>query len=195
MARSQIDKISEELQDDSGAVLFSIVQGEQFEFPVTLSFVQNASIGYTYECAIIEGLNIVGQTVPPVVAKPGGVNEQLTVFVPLWRSTWNGSSSYSRDDLVEYSGLYYIRNTGAYVVDATSPNLSSSWTVYTPNTVYIRFPDTLSFNWEVSPNTNSNIYGFIELRVTEPGGTRYTRTWKPMRGLIEFLYSPTKLVN
>lgn len=195
MARSQIENIQESLQSDSGAVLFSIVQGEQFEYPVTLSFIQNASLGYNFECAIIEGLNVANQETPPIVARPGGVSEQLTVFVPPWKSAWSAPAAYSRDDLVMYLDEVYIRTVGSYVVDSTPPNATTAWSLYTPDKVFIRFPEGLSNNWNVQPSTKSNVYGFIELRVTEPGGTRYTRTWKPLRGLIEFLYSPTKLVT
>ena len=122
MARSQIERIEEQLQSDSGAVLFSIVQGEQFEYPVTLSFIQNASLGYDFECAVIEGLNVDNQEAPPITARPGGVSNQLTVFVPPWKSGWSAVAAHSSDDLVAYNNLVYIRLVGAYVVDATPPD-------------------------------------------------------------------------
>lgn len=42
MARSAISNISNDLQSDSGGILFSIIQGEQLEFPVTISFIENS---------------------------------------------------------------------------------------------------------------------------------------------------------
>jgi hypothetical protein len=48
--------------------------------------------------------------------------------------------------------------------------------------------------WVVQPSLVATIHGFFELRVTEPAGGVYQRTWKPMRGLVEFLYSPTAVV-
>lgn len=195
MARKFITNVTTDLQDDSGNVLFSIIQGEQLEFPVTLSFLENASQAYEYECVIMEALNVAAQTGPPIVAKPGGVVDILTVWTPPWKGEWSAVTSYSRDDLVLYGTVYYIRLIGADEISATPPNSDPNWTAYVPNVVYIRFPETLSNNWSFQPTTESNIYGFIELRVEEPFGGRYPRTWKPLRGMIEFLYSPTHLVN
>jgi len=195
MARSQIVNTSEDLQTDTGAALFSLVQGEQFEYAVTLAFLENAALGYGFECAVMEGLNVSGQTEPPLVAKPAGQTDQLTVFVPVWKNTWNPATAYDRDDLVKYAGAYYIKLVGTGVVDATTPDASPNWAVTQANKVYIQFPASLSDDWAVQPNTASNVYGFIELSVTEPIGGRYQRTWKPLRGRVEFLYSPTKLVT
>lgn len=195
MARSSIANPVDQLQSDSGAVLFSIVQGEQFEYPVTLDFIANASLGYTYECAIIEANNVSGQTEAPTIARPGGMTDELTVFTLLWRGQWSSGAAYSRDDLIYYAGKHYVKDSGNAVITATTPDADPTWIETTPNTIYIRFPEGLSANWSVQPTSKSNVYGFIELRVTEPYGARYQRTWKPLRGMIEFLYSPTKLVN
>lgn len=197
MARTLIAAQTNDLQSDSGAVLFSFVQGEQLEFPVTLSFIDNTSIGYIYEAVLIEGLNVTEQTICPTIARPAGIADTLVVWVPTWRDTWNPVTPYNRDDLVLYAGLYYLMGNVMGYVSASTPDVDTThWTVYVPNAVYIRFPDTLSLNWDVAsqPTATSKVYGFFELRVTEPVGSRYTRTWKPMRGLIEFSYSPTQIV-
>jgi hypothetical protein len=200
MARSLITTTSaNDLQSDSGSVLFSFVQGEQLEFPVTLSFLENASLNYTYECVLMEALNVLDQTDPPIKARPGGVNTVLTVFVPPWKNAWAAATSYNRDDLVSYGGLYYILTSGTSRVSATLPTIDTTWQAYVPNVVYIRFPESLSTTasgWDpiAVPTTESNVYGHIELRVTEPNGGRYPRTWKPLRGVVEFSYSPTQLV-
>ena len=41
MARSQLTEISEDLNTDSGSVLWSLVRGEQLEFPITMNFIEN----------------------------------------------------------------------------------------------------------------------------------------------------------
>ena len=37
MARSQVTAVSQDLQSDDGSVLWSLIQGEQLEFAVTLT--------------------------------------------------------------------------------------------------------------------------------------------------------------
>jgi hypothetical protein len=197
MARTLITAKTEDLQSDSGSVLFSFVQGEQLEFPVTLAFIENTSIGYTYEAVLIEGLNIAGQSGAPSVARPSGITNTLTVWTPTWKSEWSAVTAYDRDDLVIFGGIYYLMGSATGYISANNPTVDTSkWTVYVPNKVYVRFPDTLSLNWNTpaQPTAEAKNYGFFELRVTEPAGSRYTRTWKPMRGLVEFSYSPTHLV-
>jgi hypothetical protein len=197
MARSSIVNIVEDLQSDSGSVLFSFVQGEALEFPVTLSFIDNASVGYTYEAVLIEGNNVSGDSTPPTVARTGGIQTVLTVFVPTWRGTWSAASSYNRDDLIAYNGIYYIAGGVTGYISAVLPSVDTGvWTVYVPNKVYIQFPETLSLDWNVigGPTAEAPVHGFFELRVTEPVGGRFRRTWKPMRGLVSFAYSPTQAV-
>jgi hypothetical protein len=192
MARSKILSPTVDLQSDSGGVLWSLVQGEQQEFPVTLSFLTNA-YGYTYEAVVIEGNNL-GDGVIPTAAKGSGINTTLTVRVPTEKGTWNPATAYDREDVVLYNGLYYKLSFGTARVSATVPSSDSLWVEYVPNKVYIQFPSSLSSNWTQQPTTEFPIYGFFELSVQEPVGGIYQRTWKPMRGLVELLYSPTKLV-
>jgi hypothetical protein len=197
MARSSLILPTIDLQSDSGSVLLSLVIGEQLEFPVTLAFIENTSLPYEYEAVLMESLNVLGQTEPPVVSRPGGVNTQLTVWTPPWRASWSASNSYNMDDLVLYNGKYYLLKSYAGYVSTTAPDLDNThWLEYVPNKVYIRFPKTLTAGWDVgaSATTESDIYGLFELRVTEPSGGRYPRTWKPMRGMVAFSYSPTELV-
>lgn len=197
MARSLITEVTDDLQSDSGAVLFSFVQGEQLEFPITLSFINNVGLAYEYEAVIIEGLNN-GSGEMPSATRPGGIQTVLSVYRPPWKSTWVAATTYYGDDVVIYNGAYYISlATAVGYVSAVTPNLDlSHWTPYTPNKIYVQFPSTLTSNWlgTVVTSPSANLYGFFELRVTEPVGPRYRRTWKPVRGLVEFLYSPTALV-
>ena len=198
MARSMITSTAVDLTSDTGGVLWSLVQGEQLEYPVTLSFITNAGAGYVYEAVVMEGLNVLGSTEHPTSARPGRVNTTLVVRVPTERGVWSAETSYSREDVVSYNALYYKLASGSSRVSATIPSSDSLWVEYIPNKIYVQFPSTLSKGgtpWAVQPTVVSNVYGFFELSVTEPGGGVFTRTWKPMRGLVELLYSPTDLVT
>ena len=196
MARSKILNTTEDLQSDSGAVLWSLVRGEQLEFSVTLNFLTNAD-GYTYEAVVMEADNVQGSETIPIAVKGGGVNTTLTVRVPPEQGTWNAGTAYDREDVVLYSSQYYKLSSGTARVNATPPSSDPFWEVYVPNKVYIQFPATLSVTpaWSETPTTRAPIYGFFELRVTEPAGGVYQRTWKPMRGVVELLFSPTDLVT
>lgn len=196
MARSQIGTITSDLQSDSGSVLWSLVQGEQLEFSVTLNFISNVGAGYIFEAVIIEALNVSGNSDIPTVARPSGVETTLTVRVPTDRGTWAAGTAYDREDVVLYSAVYYKLSSGSGRIDPTLPNADPLWEVYVPNKVYIQFPALLATTptYAVQPTSVSPVYGFFELRVTEPSGGVYTRTWKPMRGLVEILYSPTNIV-
>jgi hypothetical protein len=115
------------------------------------------------------------------------------------------SSLYKKEDVVLYSSVYYKLASGSGYLNSTTPNLNPLWEVYAnPNTVYVQIAgnvttggtDTLNSTWTawtVQPQVNNSIYGFFELSVQEPAGGTYQRTWKPVRGLIEFNYSPTAL--
>jgi hypothetical protein len=202
MARSQLNEIAIDANTDEGSILWSIVQGEQLEFPVTLNFLTNA-YGYTYEAVVMEAENVSGDDTVPTTPMPSGVNTTLTVRVPPEMGTWNSGTTYAREDVVEYpasSGLYFKSKASGNLNHAT--NLTQYWDSYVPNKVYIQFPEKLTQTsvspawaaWSVQPTFKSSVYGFFELRVTEPGGGIYQRTWKPMRGLVEVLYSPTAIV-
>jgi len=203
MARSPIATVTTDLQSDSGSVLWSLVQGEQLEFPVTLNFLSLADSSYAYEAVVMEAANVLGDATIPTLARPSGVNTKLVVRVPSYQGTYNAATTYAREDVVLLSSVYY-KSISAGNINHTPPN-STYWDVYVPNKVYIQFPEQLSLTysahspslaaWTVQPTSVSPVYGFFELRITEPGGGIYTRTWKPMRGLVELLYSPTALVS
>jgi hypothetical protein len=69
--------------------------------------------------------------------------------------------------------------------------LDAKWEVTTLNKIYVQFPNTLATGWAVQPLASSATYGFFELRVTEPTDAVFTRTFKPVRGMVEILFSPT----
>ena len=196
MARNQLNEISTDLQSDSGSVLWSFIRGEQLEFPVTLNFLTNASAGYVYEAVIVEALNIANSTDIPTNIRTSGVQSVLIVRVPTDRGTWSAGNSYNREEFVLYSGTYYKLSAGAARINATIPSSDPVWEIYIPNKIYIQFSASLTVSpaYTVIPSANIPVYGFFELRVMEPSGVVYQRTWKPIRGVVEFLFSPTELV-
>lgn len=191
MARSRLVDPKLDLINDEGAVLWSFIRGEQLEFPITLNFVEDVTAGYTYEAAVVEALNEAAQSAPPTAIRPDGIVTQLVVRVPTNRGTWDAQQAYNREEVVLYSGKYYKLLNGVARTDSTPPSSSTAWQETTLNKVYLQFPKTLSGNWNVQAQVGFPVYGFFELRVTEPQDSIYRRTWKPVRGLVEILYSPT----
>jgi hypothetical protein len=195
MARSRItDTDRKDLISDAGSVLFSLVQGEQLEFPVTLNFVADATDNYAYEAVLVEAENVSRQTTKPKTSLTGGVQDTIVVRVPTNRGTWQNVQAYNREEIVKYNNLYYKLLEGAGRINATTPDQDSAWEVTLLNKIYLQFPKTLSIDYTVQPTVDSPSYGFFELRVTEPLDSIYSRTWKPIRGMVEFLFSPTQIV-
>jgi hypothetical protein len=180
-------------------VLWSIVQGERLEFPIVLDFLSNAALGFTFEAVIIEAENtgVIDPEDPdakPSTVQPSGVESALNVRVPTYRDVWVAGNAYTREEFVLHNTLYYKRRTGTGIIDATPPNTSADWIEFNPATVYLQFESSLSTTWAVQPKPGIPTHGFFELRVTEPNTVFFQRTWKPMRGMIEFLFSPTEVV-
>lgn len=194
MARSKITAVGQDLIDDSGSVLFSFIKGEQLEFPVDLEFVSGAPTGYTFEAVVVEGANEEGQTEAPGNVESGGIQTNLTVRVPVYRGVWAAATAYDIEDVVLYSGKYYRSVGGIALVDATPPDTSQYWRETAINRVYVQFLKNLAASWNIAPAVGFPVYGFFELRVTEPDNGVFQRTWKPVRGLVQILFSPTDIV-
>lgn len=193
MSRSPITSTSSTTGNDNGNILFSLIQGEQLEFVVTLSFLTSL-LNYNVEAVIMEAFNIVGDSSVPTSARVGGVNTTLKARIPLERGAWVAATAYNKDDVIIYNGNYYKLTTGTSIVNSTIPSSNSNWVLYTPNKVYLQFPEALSSGWLVQPSPNVPVHGYFELRVKEPTASAFPKTWKPLRGVVQFLYSPTKLV-
>jgi hypothetical protein len=191
MARSKITATSKDLITDSGSALWSIIQGEQLELPIILDFVSAALQSYVYKAAIVEGLN--GGGVRPNIIQPNGVRTELSVRLPAIKGEWDASTPYSFNDVVFHSGDWYLRTDGVNIVEAITPDVSPYWRLSDPRTVYIQIPETLSVTpaYAEQPTIDMPVYGFIELSVSENPRAAFPRRWKPVRGLIEILYSPT----
>lgn len=203
MARSRIlNPDVNDLISDAGNVLFSLVKGEQLEFPVTLNFVEDATNNYGFEAVIVEAANttshtglLVGEEYDrPTSIEPNGVQDTLVVRVPTNRGAWQDVQAYNREEVVSYNGLYYKLLEGAARVNSTTPDQDPLWAETLLNKIYVQFPSSLASTYAVQPTVKSPVYGFFELRVTEPTDSIYSRTWKPIRGMVEFLFSPTDIV-
>jgi hypothetical protein len=199
MARSRLTNTTQDLIADSGAVLWSFVKGEQLEFPVSLNFVEDASVkltnNYVYEAVVVEAANILGQTERPVNIKDGGVQTRLFVRLPVFLGAWQSAAAYNKEDVVFYNNKYYKLAFGSGRVNATVPSSDSRWIETALNIIYLQFPATLAATWGVQPIVDAPVYGFFELRVTEPQDQIFTRTFKPVRGMVEILFSPTDVTT
>ena len=183
--RSRLLNPRQDLISDNGAILLSLIQGEQLEYPIVLntgSFVLNA--------VCVEGFNLPSQKRAPSAIRPGGVRTPLTIRKPNYRGTWNPIVAYDVGDLVVHEGRHLTRRISASPIDSSVPVDGPIWNEISAGTVYLRLPSELSMDWQIQPSVNSPVYGFIEVAVSETGGG-FPRTWKPVRGLIEYLYSPT----
>ncbi len=190
MARSPITDIKDDLISDGGSVLWSFVKGEQLEFPITLNFIEDITAGYTYEAVVVEALNTETETLPTTI-QPNGVQTALTVRIPTKRGNWDPGQAYNKEDVVLYSGIYYKLVVGAGRVNATPPTSDPTWQVTSLSKIYIQFMKSLGSTWALQPSVGFPVYGFFELRVTEPQDSIFRRTYKPVRGLVQILFSPT----
>jgi hypothetical protein len=191
MARSRLLDPSIDLITDGGDVLWSFVRGEQLEFPITLNFVENVMAGYTYEAVVVEADNVAEQTTTPVTVKDGGITNVLVVRVPTNRGNWDSAQAYNKEEVVYYGGKYYKLVSGVALTNITTPDLDPNWLETSLSKVYLQFPKTLGSTWAQVPTVTTPVYGFFELRVTEPQDNIFRRTWKPIRGMVEILFSPT----
>ena len=64
----------------------------------------------------------------------------------------------------------------------------------TDNTFKLVIPEGLVNNWTTQPRPEKPSYGWIGLEVRDAGVGKYAQVWKPMRGLVEVLYSPSEAV-
>lgn len=199
MSRARLTQTPLDLIVDSGAILLSIVKGEQIEFPVALNFLVDTTVqpsnNYTYEAVVVEAKNVPEQSSTPTEVMPSGVNTTLYVRAPHYLGVWNSTSSYNKEEVISYGDKYYKLLSGTARVSSVLPTIDSLWVETTLNIVYIQIPNTLASTWSVQASVGKPVYGFFELRVTEPTDPVFTRTWKPVRGMIEILFSPTDVVT
>jgi hypothetical protein len=78
MARSKITSSGKDLITDDGAILLSVVKGEQIHFNITLGWLSDLT-GYTILCKVVEGAND-GEGSKPTGVQPSGVVTSLTII-------------------------------------------------------------------------------------------------------------------
>lgn len=194
MARSKITDTSQDLITDGGAVLWSFVKGEQLEYPVVLNFLPDVYAGYTFEAVVVEADNVSDQTERPVSIRSGGVQTVIPVRIPTFRGLWSYAQAYNRQEVVSHNGNFYTLTAGNARINSTTPDVDPLWELTSPSTIYLQFPANLGATWSVLPQVNSPVYGFFELRVTEVHSGAFKSTWKPVRGMLQILFSPTEIV-
>lgn len=79
MARSRISSKSKDLITDDGAVLVSIIHGEQTRMNVTVGWIANLT-GYTITAKVVEGANVQGSGVTPTQPQSGGAVLSLDII-------------------------------------------------------------------------------------------------------------------
>ncbi len=55
------------------------------------------------------------------------------------------------------------------------------------------FPDDICDSWSTQPAPDKPVYGFIGVEIADNGVGDQQQKWKPVRGLVEILYSPTEV--
>jgi hypothetical protein len=147
MPRSRINSASKDLITDDGAVLASVVEGEQVGINITLNWITNLS-GYSLTVKAVEAdmSGEVDDNGYPLTVKESGQVIQLPI------------------------------------IDVD----------FTDNKFEIIIPEDLTDNWTTEPEPNKPSYAWIGLEVRDTGIGSEQKIWKPLRGLIEVLYSPTE---
>jgi len=64
--------------------------------------------------------------------------------------------------------------------------------VTTDNKFKMVIPENLIDSWNIAPTADSPVYGFIGLEIDDGGVGDAKQVWKPLRGLVEVLYSPSE---
>jgi hypothetical protein len=62
----------------------------------------------------------------------------------------------------------------------------------TDNVFEIVFPETLINNFATMPTPEAPTYAWIGLEIQDTGTGNEKQVWKPLRGLVEILYSPSE---
>lgn len=146
MARSKINSQSKDLLTDNGAVLLSVVEGEQIRLNFTVGWITNLT-NYTITAVVVE------------------------------------ADSSTLD--YELSELPTNIQSGGQVTTLTIID-----SVTTDNEFEIVVPKSLSTSWVTQPLPEKPVYGWIELEIKDSGTGDNQLIWKPLRGLVEVLFSP-----
>ncbi len=193
MARSKLTDLKQDIVSDEGSILLSFIKGEQIELAIPMEFLSIVTDGHVFEAVIVEADNTAGQTSPPKTIKQNGVQTVLTVRLPNIVGSWVAGTEYSQEDVV-FNDNKWWRLRAAQMVSNVAPPLDTRWAETFLNIIYVQFLSSTGATWSQSPVVETPVYGFFEIRVTEPVNPIFRRTWKPVRGMIEILFSPTDIV-
>jgi hypothetical protein len=83
------------------------------------------------------------------------------------------------------------------LVEATTPIITTLEVIDaipTDNVFKLVFPETLTSTWSTAPLPNKPVYGFFGIEIADAGVGSAQQIWKPVRGLVEVLYSPTEAI-
>lgn len=155
------------------------------EYPINLDNLLPGDVEVKAVC--IEAQNMAMQTTAPEVALSGGVRTELDCRLLNFRSNFVPGTAYVLGDQVIYNNLYWMCNAGNV---GAVPGVDPKWAQVDKGRMYLRLPEDLSLDWAIQPQVGWAVYGFIEISVKETSGS-FRRTWKPVRGMIEYLFSPT----
>jgi len=184
MARSRIINPTDDLVSDSGSVLFSLIQGEQIEYPIVLEGLDLPPSEYDVTATLLEAANISMQTQLPTSLQPGGAITVVSIRSPAYRGEWQAAVFYATGELASYLGKYYL-----CLQDGSGQIPSAlAWREVPAGLAYLRFASTASKDWAVQPAPDFNVYGFLEVRVEERTGA-FRRVWKPIRGMVEYQFT------
>lgn len=191
MPRAVITSRKIDLSSDSGAVLWSIVQGEQFEAMLTFKYLSDVE-SIEFKAALLEAANQVyaelEDFVLPVTLQPGGVQNLLTIRKPTI-TEWDPDAVCHVSEVFSYvDGKYYM-----CIAESPGGNLPTDvafFEQYTNNKIFLQFDELLSLDWSVQPTPQIPTYGFIELSARNVNPV-YNQTLKSIRGMVEFVFSPT----
>jgi len=170
------------------------VQGEQFEAMLTFKYLTDVT-DVEFKAVLLEAANVeytdVDDFVLPVTLQPSGVQDVLQIRTPTI-TEW-------ADDIVCHVSEVFSYTDGKYylcIVESPGGNLPTDtafFEPYTNNKIFLQFGASLSTDWAVQPTPQIPTYGFIELSAKNINPI-YNQTLKSIRGMVEFVFSPTMQV-
>ena len=180
MARSRITQQGVQLNNDNGSILFSVIDGEMTRYQINPQWITNLN-GYTIDAKIVEAQNSGGQV--PTAVKDGGITTNIKIRYQTGGDASADPSTATYNDLTGTNG-------DSPVVIATAGNVGTTTTPV--GTFELIMPADLIASWSPQPAPDSPVYGFFGLEISDSGEGASQQIWKPMRGLVEVLYSATE---
>lgn len=120
--------------------------------------------------------------------------EQIQLEISIgWIVNLNGYTITAKVVEADMSGS---KDDDGYPIDVLSGGQVTTLPIIdsdaTDNEFKIVIPDNLIDSWATQPTPNTPVYGWIGLEISDTGVGDAQQTWKPLRGLVEVLYSPSE---